>query len=321
MNNARLAAELLKALSIAESGSMNKAAKTLHISQPSLTRTVLQLEHMLGGPVFERGATGVRLTALGEQMMDHARAIRAHAARLQRSLATRHDDAVHFHFGSAPVVPVSAAALAVLDVLAEMPAVRIHVTVGPPSEILQLLRQGDVEMAMVPLGAGQEQFDCDLLYYDAMAVYGRHGHPLTKVSHAGMTQLGAQQWVLGPAGTLVRTRVEALFASHGAGRPQIALEVDDVSLRRSLVMHSDHLSAFQIHHVYNELRSGLLAKVPCPWSPDAGAVGLLRLLPHTELSLRLHSALLRRFDEAGMQMKTEGSTVVGRRSRKRRPSL
>jgi len=108
--------------------------------------------------------------------------------------------------------------------------------------------------------------------------------------------------VLGGPGSLVRTRIEALFAGQGAGPPQIALEADDVALRRSLVIHSDHLSAFQVHHVYNELKAGLIARVPYRWQQEISAVGLLRLLPHTDVSSRLRQAFRRRFHEAGMQM-------------------
>jgi DNA-binding transcriptional LysR family regulator len=267
----------------------------------------------------------VRVTALGAQVMDHARSIRAHAVRLQRDVAAlRKEPAVHLHFAAAPVVPVSAAALAILDVLAEMPAVHIHFTVGQPSDMIQLLRKGDVEMAMVPLGGSEQQaFDCELLYYDAMAIYGRAGHPLTTARRVDIAQLGQQPWVLGPGGSLVRTRIEELFAGHGAAPPRIALEVDDVSLRRSLVMHSDHLSAFQVHHVYNELRTGLIAQVPHRWSQDISAVGLLRLLPYTDLSRSLRQAFIRRFEEAGMQMARDiGAPVaVAPRSHPKPPAV
>ncbi len=319
MNNERLVADVLTALSIAEAGSMNKAAKALNISQPSLTRAVALLERTLGGRVFERGARGVRLTELGTQVMEHARAIRAHAVRLQRSVsATQREPNIHFHFAAAPVVPLAACSLAILDLMAALPTVRVHIAIGQPAEVLELLRKGAVEMAMLPLGeTEQHAFNCELLYYDAMAIYGRTGHPLTRSRHVEIDQLCQQKWVLGGSGTLVRTRIEELFAGQGAGPPQIALEADDVALRRSLVMHSDHLSAFQVHHVYNELRTGLIAKVPYRWQQEISAVGLLRLLPHTDASSCLCQAFRRRFQEAGMQMTRDAEVVTPPRSKRR----
>lgn len=302
MNSSRLVSELLTALAIAEHGSMNRAARSLHISQPSLTRMVRFLEASLGAPVFERGARGVRLTAFGEQAMDHARAIRAQALLLDRSIAGSRDrPRPRLHLAAAPVAPLAPFSLAVMDVLDDVPDADIQVTVGSPAETLKLLQEGAAEMAMVPLGgAEQNRFDRELLYQDAMAIYCAADHPLAAARGVGIAQLQGQRWVLGPPGSLVRGRIEELFASLGAGRPAIALEIDDVALRRSMVAHSGFLSAFQIHHVFNEVAAGRLARVRYHWSQEVSSVGLLRLVAHTDLSARLREALRRRLGEAGL---------------------
>ena len=51
------------ALTIAEQGSMNKAAEQLFISQPSLTSAVRELEKEIGIQVFVRSSRGVSVTA------------------------------------------------------------------------------------------------------------------------------------------------------------------------------------------------------------------------------------------------------------------
>ncbi|HUZ18026.1 MAG TPA: LysR family transcriptional regulator, partial [Spirochaetia bacterium] len=53
-------------LSIAETGSFTAAAEACHVSQPSLSAQVKKLEAELGGPLFERGRRGARLTQRGE---------------------------------------------------------------------------------------------------------------------------------------------------------------------------------------------------------------------------------------------------------------
>ena len=56
---------LLTMLTVAECGSINSAATVLHVSQPSLTRTVRDFEGRLGEKIFERGTKGVVLTRAG----------------------------------------------------------------------------------------------------------------------------------------------------------------------------------------------------------------------------------------------------------------
>ena len=57
---------------IAESGSMTAAAKTLHVSQPTLTVAMQSLEEQLKTQLFVRERSGVRLTSTGEELLKHA---------------------------------------------------------------------------------------------------------------------------------------------------------------------------------------------------------------------------------------------------------
>ncbi|MDE6598746.1 MAG: LysR family transcriptional regulator [Oscillospiraceae bacterium] len=60
---------------ISETGSMNKAAERLYISQPSLTNAVKELEREIGITVFKRSGKGVSLTADGMEFLTYARQV------------------------------------------------------------------------------------------------------------------------------------------------------------------------------------------------------------------------------------------------------
>ena len=56
-------------VALAESKSINEAAKKLYVAQPSLTKALQLLERELGVALFERTGTGIRLTEAGEKIL------------------------------------------------------------------------------------------------------------------------------------------------------------------------------------------------------------------------------------------------------------
>lgn len=74
-------------VAVAETGNVGQAAQLLHISQSPLSRQLQQLEARLGLVLFTREKKRLRLTAAGREWLDEARALLAHAARVQQRAA------------------------------------------------------------------------------------------------------------------------------------------------------------------------------------------------------------------------------------------
>ena len=60
------------AVEVAKTGSLNKAAQTLLIAQPNLSRAIKELESEIGITLFERSAKGMQLTAEGQEFIGYA---------------------------------------------------------------------------------------------------------------------------------------------------------------------------------------------------------------------------------------------------------
>ncbi|MFI8194083.1 LysR family transcriptional regulator [Streptomyces sp. NPDC085946] len=65
--------QLRALVTVAEVGSVTRAAALLHLVQPAVTRQIRTLEHELGVPLFERTRQGMRPTEAGTIMVDRAR--------------------------------------------------------------------------------------------------------------------------------------------------------------------------------------------------------------------------------------------------------
>ena len=71
---------------IAEHGSLRGAARALGLAQPALTRSVQELEHELGTPLFERRKRGMTLTRAGEAFVRRANAILSDVRRAREEV-------------------------------------------------------------------------------------------------------------------------------------------------------------------------------------------------------------------------------------------
>lgn len=70
-------------VAVAEEGGFSRAARRLHVVQPTLSMQIRALENELGGPLFERGARRTKLTPAGEVFLAEARQVLAQAERAQ----------------------------------------------------------------------------------------------------------------------------------------------------------------------------------------------------------------------------------------------
>ena len=75
--------QLRRFAAVAELGHLTRAAERLHVSQPALSAQIRALEETLGVTLFERGSSGMSLTAAGRRLLPAARDVVAKAAALR----------------------------------------------------------------------------------------------------------------------------------------------------------------------------------------------------------------------------------------------
>src|SRR5690349_7341485 len=135
---------------IAATGSVTKAAKQLHYSQPSVSHHLARLEAETGARLVQRVGRGIRLTPEGEQLARRAAEIVGRvdsaAAELDAMVGLRAGRVrlAGFQSALAVLVPPAAAALR-----RDHPGVEIHLVDAHPRVSLDLLRDGQIDAAII----------------------------------------------------------------------------------------------------------------------------------------------------------------------------
>src|SRR5918998_6263133 len=135
---------------VARHGSVTEAAKELNYSQPSVSHHLARLEAETGAQLLQRVGRGIRLTQAGRLLADRAAEIigRVEAADAELSahvgLSAGQVRLAGFASVISSIVPRALAGLAELH-----PGLRISLLDAHPPEALDLLRAGQIEVAVI----------------------------------------------------------------------------------------------------------------------------------------------------------------------------
>ncbi|NIK76751.1 DNA-binding transcriptional LysR family regulator [Paenibacillus castaneae] len=144
----------------AQSGNLTRAAEELHITQPSVSYAIKQLEAALGVKLFDRLSKGVRLTAEGASLFVFVEKSIAFLEAGEQKLRSLKDlTAGELRIGaSGPII--KHVLLPQLDLFhAEHPDVRIRLAQGKTSEIRNRLKEGQIDLGLVHLPLYDEALD------------------------------------------------------------------------------------------------------------------------------------------------------------------
>ena len=110
------------------------------------------------------------------------------------------------------------------------------------------------------------------LMEDELVVIGRAGHPLSGAETASLEALSGYPWIVGQAGTPLRSQWEALFAGHAL--PPAPIECGSVMVIREVLRESDFLTLLSADQVALEIGAGVLTQIGPPLAGSSRTIGI-----------------------------------------------
>jgi DNA-binding transcriptional LysR family regulator len=214
-------------VAVAEEASFTRAAERLHVAQPGVSAQIRRLEAELGQTLLDR-VGGVRPTAVGAAVLPHARAALAAVAGVRDAV----DEVAGLVRGHASMgVVTSYSAPDVPALLASFrhrhPGVDISLTEGGSDALVEGLRDGSLDLALVSLPAVEPAgLQTRVVSDEAFVAAVAHTDPLAGRRSIGLRALRDVPLVCLPHGTGLRSRLEAACLGLGF-RPRVAFEAGD----------------------------------------------------------------------------------------------
>jgi DNA-binding transcriptional LysR family regulator len=227
---------------VAEHGNLRRAAESLGLSQPALSKSLRRLEKSMAAKLVKRTPKGVELTTVGTALNAQVRRIRLTLDDVAREAADLSQGrAGQLRIGASPVhaeeLPAAYAAL-----LKDAPNVKVAITVSDNDLMVPALRSGELDLIVNYIddfpyeGCVKEH-----LYDDEVVVYSSADHPLTKQKIVTMAQIARQRWALSPVNLLPWHSFYRAFQDKGVPLPQATVETRSLRLRVQTVASSDLL--------------------------------------------------------------------------------
>ncbi len=264
-------------VAVAQQGTLGRAAETLNLSQPALSKTLNELEQLTGTRLFERGRLGAQLTLVGERFLTHAvkvlDALNTAGQALNRKEGLNNDVV---RIGALPTAALGILPTVIGQFHKQQKDITLQVATMNNTMLLAGLKSGEIDIGIGRMSDPElmSGLNYELLFLESLKLVVRPGHPLLQET---VTLSRVMEWpvVVSPKGTIPRQNAETLLQSQGCKIPAGCIETLSASLSRQLTVDYDYIWFVPSGAVKDDLRRGLLTALPVPTQGAGEPIGIL----------------------------------------------
>lgn len=146
-------------LAVAREQNITRAAESLHIAQPTLSKQMMELEQQLGKPLFIRGKKKITLTDEGAYFRSRAQEMLDLMAKTESMFRSDEDTVagdIWFGCGETPIMGCITQIFH--DLKAEYPGLKFHIFSGDADSVLEKLDKGLLDMGLMLGAASPEKY-------------------------------------------------------------------------------------------------------------------------------------------------------------------
>lgn len=209
-----------------------KAAETLNISQPALSRVISKLEEELGAPLFERHGRKTKLTQFGRAFQVSVNRVLSdleYAKSQIADMAGMENGLIHMASAFSGILPPI-----VLDFFSKYNCGESRLLIQPPEDIVGALNDGDLDFALVEKGSCLPPLCFIPLLEEEIFIFVPHDHPLADRETVKLDEFKNDYFIMGDASFDLNKLITQFC--HAAGfHPKVLMESSEAELLTKLV--------------------------------------------------------------------------------------
>jgi DNA-binding transcriptional LysR family regulator len=224
---------------VAQLGSMGKAATQLAVSQPAVSKAISDLEGMLGVSLLDRSRQGVEPTIYGSALLKWSVAVFDNLRQGVDEIDSLADPSAGELSVGATEAMMAALVPAVIDRLSRRhPRMVFNVSQVPTvAQLSQDLRERNIDffLAQLVMPFADDDFDVEILFEDPMFVVAATDNKWQRRRKIDPAELIDEPWALPPYDTFLGSNVRAAFRAKGLDGPRIKVRSYSLQLYTALL--------------------------------------------------------------------------------------
>ena len=248
-------------LAVARSGRFTTAARQQHVTQPTVSSAIAELEQELGVRLFHRGRQ-VELTLEGRTLADYAVQIEDLLDEaLERVTGGLPQPGDSFRFGAIDAAVIYLLPEVLRDFVAHHPDVELAIEVGPTSrDLVEHVLANRAEFAVISLPYEHPRLRTLAVMRDEMPLVVGPSHPLAGRRRVRTPDIAAEPFILFQPDSVSRRIVDEHFTEVGV-TPRVVMEMRSPEAMRKLVEAGVGVSFLPRIAVAESLTAGTLKEV------------------------------------------------------------
>ncbi|MBL6458871.1 LysR family transcriptional regulator [Belnapia sp. T6] len=226
-------------LAVVECGSMAKAAESLAITHPVVSKTISDLERTLGVQLFDRSAKGVELTAYGQILLDSGAMVFDELRQGLRRIEHLADPGEgELRIGCPDIMNAGVIPPLVDEFLRRWPKVRLHVLYAETGAgQFQLLRERRVDLLVgrLPMSSTEEDLAVECLFDEPFLAFAAMGSSWARRRRIALAELMGEAWTLPPYDSVPGVLIAGIFRASGLEPPRTSVVTQSANLSAALV--------------------------------------------------------------------------------------
>jgi LysR family hydrogen peroxide-inducible transcriptional activator len=222
-------------VAVAQTGNFTRAAERCHVSQPSLSQQILNLESVLGQPLLNRLGRRAVLTDAGRLLLGRATAILATVDDTERRLrAGGESQGGRLAVGAIPTIAPYLLPRALEGFVRSYPSVELIIREDVTQYLVQAVVEGELVLAVVALPIADERLETETLLSEPLLAAMAPGHPLARRRRLTIQDLVRERFILLNEMHCLGDQVLS-FCRANECQPQISCRSAQISTLQALI--------------------------------------------------------------------------------------